>query len=641
MNCPGCAARLYSVSDFCPHCGLSLEPALWARETTGHEMTQILPETEPGPLGQLLEGRYRVDAFIARGGMGVVFRGTDTKLGRKVAIKFLAEELRQNRSVVQRFMREAQTAASMDHPAIIAVHSVGDHQGRPYIVMKFVQGQTVAELIRAKGRLTVPQAIHILSQVCDGLDHIHGQGYVHRDIKPQNLMVDPAGRCVILDFGILRLVDSTMTTSGLMVGTPAYVAPEQARDPKLADRRSDLYSLGITFFEMMTGRLPFRATSALDLLIKQTSEPPPPASSIAPDLPAGVDSLLRKALAKDPAERFQTARELKEALRSIVSSESLAAAAAEPLFALTAEPESLATPASQVGATGVAGESLVRRSRVARRGARTAGIAAVILLVGGAALASWLAFREPGGAPPRPLPAVAPPAAPVPAPSPAVARPPPAAFPGAPARPAPGVAPKPDPAQAEDRSDDEPRRAARRLRPPPREEPPAPLALPPAARDVLSAAPPAPKPAMAYLSVLSRPEGARVQVGGRTLGLTPLERAKLPAGSYEVSVEKKGYHPWSESVRIEAGETRTLSARLEAKEATLRIVSLYEGRGTWAAISVDGEQLGNTHAATHRVKPGTYTVAARREGYRGEARQVTVGPGETQRVELHLRRIAP
>jgi serine/threonine-protein kinase len=378
-------------------------------------------------VGQLLEGRFRIEAFLARGGMGEVYRGVDVPLQRDVAVKLLAEELCRDPLVVERFLREARATASLDHPNVIPVYAAGSWSGRPYLVMKFVQGETVADRIRRAGPIPVPEAVAIVSQVCDGLGVIHARGWVHRDIKPQNLMVLPDGRCLILDFGILRQQDSTLTATGVVAGTPAYIAPEQAREPKGADARSDLYALGVTFFEMLTGELPFKASSAFDLLLKHTQEPPPRPSARRPGLSRRLDELILRLLVKDPARRVQTASDLKAALAATELEETTPVPRRTAPPSPRTRPEPALSRTSEVRATGVAGERLAARE-VRQRPKRVAWIAAGLAAVAVAAVLAWTLARPArdrappsrGAAPPAPQIAETP-SEPEPAPAPAPA----------------------------------------------------------------------------------------------------------------------------------------------------------------------------------------------------------------------------
>ena len=295
----------------CTRCGGTFPFEAWADP----ELSPDVGDTVP--IGPLIDGRYRLEEFIARGGMGEVFRGVDVGLDRNVALKFLARRYCANDELVARFLKEARAAASLDHPNVIPIYATGEHERRPFIAMKYVVGQTVHQHVRANGPMSVAQASAVVNQVCKGLEKIHEAGYVHRDIKPQNLMLDGSGHCYILDFGILKIVHGAKTTTGLVLGTPAYMAPEQAIDAKSADARSDLYGLAVALYEMVTGQLPFRGRTAFELMRQHISDPPPLPTSVVPTLPHAFDLFMAKALAKPPAQRFQNALEFRRMLRFV------------------------------------------------------------------------------------------------------------------------------------------------------------------------------------------------------------------------------------------------------------------------------------------------------------------------------------
>ena len=269
--------------------------------------------------GMILQGKYRIESLLSRGGMGAVYEGTDLTLERQVAIKFLAEQFKSDGELVFRFHREARVIAGLDHPNIVPVYAVGEQEGQHYFVMKLVEGLTIKQMIQQQGALNISIAADIIRQVCDGLEHIHGKGFAHRDIKSQNIIIDLQGRAIILDFGIIRQMDgANLTRTGVSTGTPEYIAPEQAREAKRADERSDIYSLGITFYEMLVGRTPFKASSAMDLIIMHINQPPEPPSAGRPDLPRAVDDIVVRMLAKNPDDRYQTVVEVRNALAAAV-----------------------------------------------------------------------------------------------------------------------------------------------------------------------------------------------------------------------------------------------------------------------------------------------------------------------------------
>lgn len=270
---------------------------------------------------QLLGGRYEVRSLIGRGGMATVHLGRDTRLSRLVAVKMLRVDLARDAIFQTRFRREAQAAASLNHPNIVAVYDTGEEPTRgpdgktvmvPYIVMEYVEGHTVKELLSDGTPVPIPEAIEITSGVLSALEYSHGSGLVHRDIKPGNVMLTNDGKVKVMDFGIARaMTDSqaTMTSANAVVGTALYLSPEQARGERI-DERSDVYSAGCVLFELLTGRAPFAGDSAVSLAYQHVSEIPPVPSSIAADVPASLDQVVMKALAKDPEQRYASASDM-------------------------------------------------------------------------------------------------------------------------------------------------------------------------------------------------------------------------------------------------------------------------------------------------------------------------------------------
>lgn len=248
--------------------------------------------------------------------MAVVYKGLDETLQRPVAIKVLRPDYSCDTDFVRRFRREAQAAANLFHPNIVNVYDIGEERGMHYIVMEYVEGKTLKEVIREKGKLDPTEAARITLQICDALEKAHSSGIVHRDIKPHNILIDSSGRVKVTDFGIARAVsNSTLTKAGTMMGSAHYVSPEQAQGEP-ADERSDIYSLGITFYEMLTGKVPFDAEEPLGLALKHVEEEPAPPSEVDPGVPEDLDPIVMKCLEKDPRLRPQSARELANVLGS-------------------------------------------------------------------------------------------------------------------------------------------------------------------------------------------------------------------------------------------------------------------------------------------------------------------------------------
>jgi beta-lactam-binding protein with PASTA domain/predicted Ser/Thr protein kinase len=266
---------------------------------------------------RLLGGRYELGEVLGYGGMAEVHIGRDVRLGRDVAIKLLRPDLARDPSFQGRFRREAQSAASLNHPSIVAVYDTGEdsHNGTstPFIVMEYVEGRTLREVLEAEGRLLPQRALEITAQICAALDQAHRAGLVHRDVKPGNVMLTPSGEVKVMDFGIARAVTgsaSTMTQTAAVIGTAHYLSPEQARGEHV-DARSDVYSTGCLLYELLTGGPPFSGDSAVAVAYQHVREEPVPPSRIEPDVPPALDAIVLKAMAKNAANRYQTAGEMR------------------------------------------------------------------------------------------------------------------------------------------------------------------------------------------------------------------------------------------------------------------------------------------------------------------------------------------
>ncbi|GAB2808361.1 hypothetical protein GCM10022221_02100 [Actinocorallia aurea] len=269
--------------------------------------------------GTELSGRYKLTALLGRGGMGEVWAADDLDLGRPVAIKIVLAGLQENTHLSARFTREARTVARLEHPGITAVYDIGAHDGRPFFVMQLLQGTDFKALLeRHPSGLPVDRAVSLMARVADALAYAHAHGVVHRDIKPANLMELSGGGVKICDFGISRQDDATMTltTPGAVMGTPAYMAPEQYRAEE-PDARTDLYAFGCTLYALLTGGPPFPGTSQHVLMNRHLNESPPSMRSRRPDIPRELDALVLRLLAKDPAGRAGSAAEIASALDAI------------------------------------------------------------------------------------------------------------------------------------------------------------------------------------------------------------------------------------------------------------------------------------------------------------------------------------
>ncbi len=260
-------------------------------------------------------GKYEIHAEIGRGGMGAVYKGYDPLLDRYLAVKVLAPHLVWEEEFVQRFLREARSAARLKHPNIVTIHDVGQQEGWYYFVMEYVEGIALNDFIQRHGALPVHDVLEVIAALASALDYAHGSGLIHRDIKPGNIIVGIGGEITLTDFGIARAAqERRMTSTGTILGTPEYMAPEQAKGEE-ANARSDLYSLAVVAYQMLSGAVPYKADSTLALLYKVVNEPLPPIRQVKPELPEAVEEVLQRALAKDPAVRYPNVTAFYEALR--------------------------------------------------------------------------------------------------------------------------------------------------------------------------------------------------------------------------------------------------------------------------------------------------------------------------------------
>nr|WP_227487128.1 Stk1 family PASTA domain-containing Ser/Thr kinase [Nocardioides malaquae] len=304
--------------------------------------------SEPTTVG----GRYELGELLGRGGMAEVRKGVDTRLGRTVAVKRLRTDLASDATFQARFRREAQSSASLNHPAIVSVYDTGeewsDPQGvaQPYIVMEYVAGRTLREVLREGRKILPERALEITSGVLAALDYSHRAGIIHRDIKPANVMLTPSGDVKVMDFGIARAVSdasTTMTQTAAVVGTAQYLSPEQARG-ETVDSRSDVYSTGCLLFELLTGRPPFIGESPVAVAYQHVREPVTPPSEFEPDLPPEVDAIVLKALAKRVEDRYQSAAAMRQDIERHLAGQAV-------VVAPTPQPPATNAPPMAVAAT--------------------------------------------------------------------------------------------------------------------------------------------------------------------------------------------------------------------------------------------------------------------------------------------------
>lgn len=433
---------------------------------------------------RLIHDRFQIESLIARGGMATVFKGTDLTLGRTVAIKILSEELAEDPSFVARFRLEAQAAASLTHPNIVAVYDTGSDRDTHYIVMEYLEGRTLHQILNEDGTVPPEQVARIGAEVAEALAEAHDKGIVHRDVKPGNIMISRNGNAKVMDFGIAKAATAgNLTQVGSILGTVAYLSPEQARGEPV-DGRSDIYSLGALLYQMLTGGLPLKGDTYVEMVHKLNNQDPPRPSETNPAIPRKLDAVIMRTLAKEPGDRYQTGTELAADLLDSIREPAGTAAVAPPLASAT--DKTTVAPVARAhkddstrvmpAAAAPPAQRVVRQAPPpgSNTGKTLIGVAAIIALLA----IAFVMFRsigntttnDPTPAPPVTTSPVAPPApAPQPAPRPAPQPEPPPPPPPEPApAPAPAPAPEPVPPPPPD------------PQPAPADPPPAPVSQPPA-----------------------------------------------------------------------------------------------------------------------------------------------------------------
>ena len=306
MKCPKCQADISDDSIFCSKCGTPIQPSdeIFISRTR----TILRPAEELSP-GSTLAGKYKIIEVSGRGGMGIVYKAEDTKLKRNVALKFLPPELIQDEEAKERFVLEAQAAAALSHPNICTIHEIDEEEGKSFIAMEYVEGQSLRAKIE-KGPLELDEALNISMQVAEGLEEAHRKGIIHRDVKSANIMVTEKGQAKVMDFGLAKVKGGTLLTrEGTTLGTVAYMSPEQAQG-KEVDHRSDIWSLGVVMYEMLSGQLPFKGNREASILYSVVHEEPKALREIKRDLPPEIQQIITRALRKKPESRYSSAAEI-------------------------------------------------------------------------------------------------------------------------------------------------------------------------------------------------------------------------------------------------------------------------------------------------------------------------------------------
>lgn len=329
LYCPTCRLELV-VEDYqrdnqyiCNQCSGEL---IFTSHRPGPEEPSIATASPP-PAGDELVGKElggcKIVERLAAGGMGTVYKAHQINLGRSVALKVLAPDLAADEQFVKRFLQEARAAAALNHTNIIHINDAGFGNGVFYYTMEFVEGEDLAQRLQRQGQLRLPEALEIAEQVVEALLHAHKQEIVHRDIKPENIMLTPEGKVKLADLGLAKKVMggdvSTVTQAGSILGTPYYMAPEQARDFRSADARSDLYSLGVTFYKALSGEVPFEGSTPIEVMMKALEGDKRPLSELCPDVPPDVEQFVNRLMHVDPEQRFQDATQVRATLQTLIN----------------------------------------------------------------------------------------------------------------------------------------------------------------------------------------------------------------------------------------------------------------------------------------------------------------------------------
>ncbi len=322
-------------------------------------------------VGEVLADRYELEELVGSGGMSSVFRAHDRLLDRKVALKVLHQQFSDDDEYVERFRREARSVASLSHPNIVTVIDRGEHNGRQFIVFEYVEGENLKRLIQRRGQAPVATALELGMQIAQGLSFAHQQGLVHRDVKPQNVLLNGDGRAKVTDFGIARSLDVQhgMTQTGTVLGTSDYIAPEQAQGQRV-DEHTDVYSLGVVLYELLTSEVPFPGENFVAVAMRHINEPPPPVRDKRPDVPPRVEAAIERAMAKDPEDRFASMAEFCAELEACLAE--------------------LQSGATQI----VSAAPPKKRQRPRRRGSAWPVVAALLVLAAAAAVGAYLVLHH-------------------------------------------------------------------------------------------------------------------------------------------------------------------------------------------------------------------------------------------------------
>ncbi len=538
-------------------------------------------------------GRYQVTGELGKGAMGVVYRALDPTIGREVALKTMRLDVAgmETQELLQRFRNEARAAGGLNHPNIVTIYDAGEQDGLFYIAMENIQGETLQAMLAERHVLPVEQLIGIARQICAGLDYAHARHIVHRDIKPANIMITGDGTVKIMDFGIAK-AGGGVTNTGQVLGTPNYMSPEQVKGKPL-DGRSDLFSVGVMLYEMLTGEKPFTGQNVTTIIYKIVNETPIPPRELDVSVHPGLSSVVTKALAKAPDERYQSGAELARDLLNYnafgstdedtvvlkkvatpVMAASGAAAAAAPARSSAPAPAPAQPAAAVAKATKIAPLARPMRSRISA----VTVVVGIVLLALAALGAGHLRYRT---------------------------QPVQSAQPSLQAQPAPSVPEQPA-APAETKNDA--------------------IKAEPVVLGVAPNATPAAKPTTGDLYVESTPPGAQVQINGRSNPnwITPVTVTRLKPGAHTVTVSKAGHVSEIRSADVLAGERAVLAIELPTSKPVLVIGSQPEG----AEVIIDDRATGMLTPADITVEKGSHTIALRRPGFEQAGTQANVSDGQ-------------
>jgi serine/threonine protein kinase len=517
MECLKCHTPLPDGSKFCYACGADVTGGGTMGATSG---TDGLMQR----LQRLVEGKYRVERMVGKGGMGAVFLAHDLTLEREVAIKVLPPDISMDEHIVKRFQQEAKTAAKLDHTNIIPIYRVESEGGLNYFVMKYIAGTSLEEVLDQKQPLTIDYIQRVLWEAACALGHAHQRGVVHRDVKPANIMFDHDGRVMLTDFGISKALQaaSGFTGTGMIIGTPHYMAPEQAKGGTV-DGRADEYSLGVVGYRMITGELPYTGDSVHTILYKHIFEEVPSAGAKRSDAPQFLTAAISRSLSKEPDQRFATMEEFATAVWpeqpvAVPRGTATKSGRRPPPRPRTATADA-PTEVTNAPTTPIPRADMKIPAEKKKRS--SVGMVVGALVVVAAGLGGYLALGRKAEPPPAPPPQASLPPAPPPVAVP-VATPPPAPRRGSDTR--------------------------RQTAPPP-------------------APPPAPVAAQGYVSVNSNPPGT-LFIDGRDLGSVPVIEEPVSPGRHTIRVERAGFKTKTETIDVPANTTvrRTYVLEQEGSE---------------------------------------------------------------------------